>query len=354
MELPTELGLEIDFEEVLFRQALRGVQEAATLIETLRDREGDLKWLDLHDLFVMWDMGDEIDVPTRAIGSAAEQAKEALGLILQGLVAAHVFGVMTLEAHINRRAGELLSGSLLRNFARLSLEGKWLLLPRLACKETFDSGTMPFQGFKKLVSVRNELVHSSPGTEDRFFPLESGPLAGAGAALGRTKLAIQTVRAMATELASMLGDSPPAWVRGEGAVFFHLTTQSPSAAHRTGEQEMWALMSGSEVITELSGVGLIARPHDVLKHESLWSCVKALGGEWFKQQDGHWRLVGPEYISLHHPGLSAVLELPQLKVVGDWAEVKEDPLEQEYQQLRAQLHKVLESHELSLEAFLRS
>ena len=43
-----------------------------------------------------------------------------------------------------------------------SVEDKWLLVSRLLFGRTFDSGREPFQSFRLLVKLRNELVHYKP------------------------------------------------------------------------------------------------------------------------------------------------------------------------------------------------
>lgn len=57
------------------------------------------------------------------------------------------------------------------SLTRLSLPEKWLFVARHKCGKTFNTGEEPFQSFKLLVALRNELVHYAP----EFRPLAELP-----------------------------------------------------------------------------------------------------------------------------------------------------------------------------------
>src|SRR3990167_4401998 len=80
----------------------------------------------------------------------------------QSVVTAMVFSSLCLEAFINQEyETHTETKEIFEDVERLSLETKWLLLPRLlGTGRTFDTGAEPFQTFKELIKVRNQqLVH---------------------------------------------------------------------------------------------------------------------------------------------------------------------------------------------------
>lgn len=81
--------------------------------------------------------------------------------VVEDLAFVHILNALCLEAHINFVASTILKPkSFFEEFDKLSLEAKWLFLPRLLGKtDSFDRGREPFQGFTKIVRWRNALVH---------------------------------------------------------------------------------------------------------------------------------------------------------------------------------------------------
>lgn len=66
----------------------------------------------------------------------------------------------TAEAHINRIAEKGLSHGDIEEFNKLSIVGKWLLLPKLLkTKKQFEKNSNPMQGFIALIRERNKLIH---------------------------------------------------------------------------------------------------------------------------------------------------------------------------------------------------
>ena len=78
---------------------------------------------------------------------------EAHGPVLRQLAPVHMLSAASLEAHVNTRADQLLSGRSHAEFARLALGAKWLFLPRLSGLKGFDVGGQPFQGFDSLIGM---------------------------------------------------------------------------------------------------------------------------------------------------------------------------------------------------------
>ena len=147
----------------------------------------------------------------------------AYGPFLQHLATVHIFAAAALEAHVNIRGQELLTGRALDMFERLSLDAKWLFLPRLRGLAGFDPGAQPFQGFDRLVRIRNKLVHYRVQREPwRGSAVPPQFLEDLGLSLEAAERSIATVRGMAKELARQLGDREPWWLDAENPSFFEI------------------------------------------------------------------------------------------------------------------------------------
>lgn len=104
------------------------------------------------------------------IENAEYQLGERHGPFLQSLATVHILCTASLEAHINVRAQDLLEGRVRDAFERLSLDAKWLLLPKVLGLPGFDPGAEPFQSFDCLIRTRNKLVHYKVHREPRRSP----------------------------------------------------------------------------------------------------------------------------------------------------------------------------------------
>jgi hypothetical protein len=147
----------------------------------------------------------------------------AYGPFLQHLATVHVFSAAALEAHINIRGQELLAGRMWDLFERLSLDAKWLFLPRLRGLPGLEPGAQPFQGFDRLIKVRNKLVHYRVQREPwRGSAVPPQFLEELGLSVEAAEQSLATVRNMAKELARLLGDREPWWLDAEDASFFEI------------------------------------------------------------------------------------------------------------------------------------
>jgi hypothetical protein len=147
----------------------------------------------------------------------------AYGPFLQHLAATHVFAAAALEAHVNIRGQELPAGRTLDLFERLSLDSKRLFLPRLRGLAGFDPGTQPFQGFDRLIRIRNKLVHYRVHREPwRGSAVPPQFLEELGLSLEAAEGSIAAAREMAKELARQLGDREPWWLDAESANYFEI------------------------------------------------------------------------------------------------------------------------------------
>jgi hypothetical protein len=147
----------------------------------------------------------------------------AYGPFLQNLAAVHVFAAATLEAHVNIRGQELLSGRLLALFERLPLDAKWLFLPRLYGLTGFDPGAQPYQGFDRLIRIRNKLVHYKVQREP-WCGSDVPPqfLEAIGLSMEAAEESVVTAKSMAKELARQLGERAPWWLEADNPSYFEI------------------------------------------------------------------------------------------------------------------------------------
>ncbi len=98
----------------------------------------------------------------RACCEKANELPDKLGHQLnemQNSMACFVFCVICLEAYINTYAGDRLSKLIWEKLERLRLEDKWMLVPELLLKKTFERNKEPYKSLKWLVDKRNSIVH---------------------------------------------------------------------------------------------------------------------------------------------------------------------------------------------------
>ena len=149
----------------------------------------------------------------------------AYGLLLEHVGAIHMLCAAALEAHINIRGEVILSNRQWRTFERLSIDAKWLYFPPLRGVTGFDPGAEPFQGFDRLIKIRNRLVHYKPERED-WHGLAGPPnfLINLGLTLEAADHSLAAVKGMTGQLASKLGEQEPSWLDSDGSNFFGLET----------------------------------------------------------------------------------------------------------------------------------
>lgn len=98
----------------------------------------------------------------RGFCEKASEKQDKLGHQLnemQNSMACFVFCVICLEAYINMYAGDRLSKLVWEKLERLRLEDKWMLVPELLLKKTFERSKEPYKSLKWLVDKRNSIVH---------------------------------------------------------------------------------------------------------------------------------------------------------------------------------------------------
>jgi hypothetical protein len=112
----------------------------------------------------------------RDLCDKAKEMQDKLGHQLnemQNSMACFVFCEICLEAYINTYAGDRLSERVWGKLERLRLEDKWIIVPELLLKKTFETNKEPYKSLKWLVEKRNFIVHykgkfSTPEMNDRL------------------------------------------------------------------------------------------------------------------------------------------------------------------------------------------
>ena len=159
-----------------------------------------------------------------------ERVGELFAMFPQSVSATDVFAAMTLEAHVTCIGAGQLESCELDVFDRLSLEGKWLFLPKLVGKPGFDRGVRPFQDFKYLINRRNRLVHMRPS--DRLISVTGGERIDdfLNGQLIQAQGAVDTAEAMVKSLATRLGSDLPLWAQGDQPTYYALRPSDTGSA----------------------------------------------------------------------------------------------------------------------------
>jgi hypothetical protein len=149
---------------------------------------------------------------------------EAYGPMLQKLATLHILCAAAAEAHINIQGQARLHGREWTAFERLSVDAKWLFLPKLLSLAGFDPGKQPFQGFSSLLHIRNRLVHFHIHKELWRPPGVPDFLTGLGFSFEAAKQSLDAVKGMVAELAHQLHQDPPGWLTYDSqGSFFDIT-----------------------------------------------------------------------------------------------------------------------------------
>jgi len=214
-------------DDMYYDAAKRNLKEALGRMTAIRKAEVQFRRLERKEAVILQKHGgDELeaygDLEPVYIGmeDAHVQIGDAYGPFLQCVATVHILSAAALEAHINAKAQELLSGRVHDCFERFPLDAKWLLLPRLVGLPGFEPGRMPFQGLLKLVRFRNELVHHKRKTEEWRYGRVPKCLANLGLTAEAGRGSVQAVEAMVRSLSRQLKTAAPDWLSGKGLGYF--------------------------------------------------------------------------------------------------------------------------------------
>jgi len=211
-----------------FHAARRNYHAAAQCVPTIRKAESDFSIslqqetaiLERHkdDPDSLYDEHERLAI---MMGSQEYEIGLAYGSFLQCLAIVHILCATSLEAHINIRAKETLKGRFFRDFERISLEAKWLFLPKLLGIAGFEPGAEPFQSFARLIKHGNEIVHYK-GRKEEWNRQGGVPsfLEKLGFTLEAAENSLDCVRNMITALANQLHQETPRWLHIEEDGYF--------------------------------------------------------------------------------------------------------------------------------------
>jgi hypothetical protein len=158
---------------------------------------------------------DELEPVSIQMESADYQLGKAHAPLLKEVAIVNILCVACLEAHINDLAKEAFRGREARSFERLALEAKWLFFPRLIGCRGFEPGQQPFQGFAKMLTIRNELIHHKGVREDWQQGSVPAFVSKLGLTIGHAQESLKAVERMIRELAAQRAVEPPFWLRAD-------------------------------------------------------------------------------------------------------------------------------------------
>lgn len=201
-------------------EATKNKAEADSANEELRS----LPWLNEYEA---WDSGDEIDISfsdeqATYVEDLKVKAKETSSRFLQATAATHMFCVAALEAHINKIASSTMKSRIFDQYEKLSIEGKWLLLPQLLGKAGFDPGHQPFQNFSRLIKTRNVLVHYKGKKIPGFFADSTDLYKPLGLTVEEANISVEATKQMILKLAEIMEHIPPKWIQSTAAEYLNM------------------------------------------------------------------------------------------------------------------------------------
>lgn len=159
------------------------------------------------------DAYDEVEHLVTKLGRDWEDFLSVAKAFIQNAASVHIMCSACLEAHINMRAEERLSGKLFNEFDKLSAGGKWLFYPKIVGAGSFDPGKEPFQSLQKLLSKRNVLMHYKTRINYRRYGFEVPDFVDELAIRSKDlQTSISTVTRIVTRLAKMESRKPPNWL----------------------------------------------------------------------------------------------------------------------------------------------
>ena len=162
---------------------------------------------DLHSAY------DELEPIAMQLEDAHYGIGEAHAPMIKEIAVVHILCIATLEAHIDSVAKEILSGKKQYLFRRLSLEAKWLFLPKIIGLSGFDPGREPFQSFSRLLKYRNDLIHYKGLKEKWIYGSIPQFINQLGLTVEDSKKSIAAVVGMMRELSQRRNTEPPYWLR---------------------------------------------------------------------------------------------------------------------------------------------
>ena len=213
-----EVCLQID--AMYFHAARQAHARAEAKLRDIRKAEENWKSLDQKYENVLLKHDDDIHSAYDELEPIAIQMEdahysigEAYAPLLKEFAVVHILCTATLEAHINSVAKIMLQGKEQDLFQRLSLETKWLFLPKLLGFSGFNPGCEPFQSFARLLRYRNDLIHYKELKEKWVYGSAPQFINRMGLTIEGSRKSIAAVVRMLHELAKQRNIDSPYWLR---------------------------------------------------------------------------------------------------------------------------------------------
>jgi len=210
----------LDVDAMFYQSAVNSLAEAKKNKNDAEIHENQLVELPWWDQYVAWDSGDEIDVglskeQIEIIEGIQEKARVASSRFLQATATTHIFCVAALEAHINKIASSFIKPKMFDHYEKLSIEGKWLFLPRFlgGDRDGFDPGHQPYQDFSQLIKFRNALVHYKGKKIPYFISDSTAIYKPLGLTLEEASKSVDATKKMILKLAEIMQKDPPKWIK---------------------------------------------------------------------------------------------------------------------------------------------
>lgn len=213
-----ETSLQID--AMYFHAARQAHVRAEAKLPEIKSAEDNWKSLDQKYENVLSKHDDDIHSSYDELEPIAIQMEgahyligEAYARLLKEIAVVHILCAATLEDHINSVAKDVLQGKEQHLFERLSLEAKWLFLPKVLGFSGFNPGSEPFQSFAKLLGYRNYLIHYKELKEKWVYGSIPQFINRLGLTIEDSRRSIDAVVRIIRELAKQRNIDSPYWLR---------------------------------------------------------------------------------------------------------------------------------------------
>jgi hypothetical protein len=192
------------------KESISKIQEAEDYWNSLNEKYENI--LSEHDDDLNSAMS-ELEPIAIQIENAHYGIGEAQAPLLKEISVVHILCCASLEAHINTVAKDTISGKKQKLFERLSLEAKWLFLPKILGLSGFELGCEPFQSFSKLLKYRNELIHYKGLKEKWVYGSVPQFINQLGLTIEDSTTSLSIVVKLISKLAHQRKIKPPYWLR---------------------------------------------------------------------------------------------------------------------------------------------
>ncbi len=162
-----------------------------------------------------YEASDELEPVYIDFSNVHYEIGESYAPLLKEVATVHILTTATLEAFINKIAKLQLKGKNLDHFEKISIEAKWLFLPKILGLPGFELGKQPFQRFSNLMKYRNNLVHYKGLKEKWEFGGVPKFIRKLGLTLHDSEDSIKAVQELTKQLSQQLGYDDPYWLRSD-------------------------------------------------------------------------------------------------------------------------------------------